>query len=439
MEATLTSADVLAHHVPAATSPAHPHTVEAAAPAPVQRPDFYETHAGQALVERTDTARRQAIDSQPEYRMTDAAREWDAAHKMGRARAEFEQANKDRNVDADWRREGQRPTSMVEASSEHAEEAEAQKAAMAARAAAEEKGRGQAWREAYELGKEHVHSRAAYESAAELTEVGAKMLAKDAVALVAEGPVGEAMVLRDMAEIGARAPSVGTVVTGTAAGLAAAGIATEVTRAIAERAEQQPAVHAVVQAVSQASPALDSFHRGVWNVMDSGDKVISTVSHAVSEVAAPVTRPIEQVTHPYTERASHAVAHTLEAAGHAMAQATAPVMESLSHLQAKALTTVLEGYLKHGQASLSTEEAHHVIKELAHVNKGDTLVIEPHGVHVVPAGTKMPDFPAGAMKLDADMLREGLGIERAPVQAHAAVNAQAHAAPAAPAHDGRER
>jgi hypothetical protein len=87
-----------------------------------------------------------------------------------------------------------------------------------------------------------------------------------------------------------------------------------------------------------------------------------------------------------------------------------------------------------GSQSLSHEEVQQVFKELAHVDKGDKLVVENHAIHLVPAGTKMPDFPPGAMVMDADTIRQGLGIERAPASAPAPTQAAAYAQAQTPAH-----
>lgn len=55
--------------------------------------------------------------------------------------------------------------------------------------------------------------------------------------------------------------------------------------------------------------------------------------------------------------------------------------------------------------------------ELPHVQKGDVFVVEPQGpMHLVPAGTQMPEFPKGSLHLDADALREAAGIQRATQQ-----------------------
>jgi len=262
--------------------------------------------------------------------------------------------------------------------------------------------------------------------------------------MVTEGPVGDAMALRDAATLAARAPSMGEVVMGTAAGAAAVSVAGALATEVAERAESSlgipsekvsPFVHSVNERIAPAAHALDSFHEGVHNFTHEGDAKLEQLGNSISSFAAPVTQPIENavnhVTHeaakaaePYTAPAAHAISNAFKPLGEALGH----VKDSVEHFQAKALQEAVVFALEHrGSASLTPEEAHEVIKALAHVEKGDTLVIDNHSIHVVPAGSHTADVSHDALKLDADTLREGLGIARAPD--HALANSQ----PAAPA------
>jgi hypothetical protein len=441
--ADVLTADVLNHSAPI---PAAPTQARATAPAATrevaheapQAPLTYETSAsGQQFLDRVDAAKRSALEGVAEYRVKDMTNTWDAAHAMGKERGVFEQANRGRDLDGDWKQD-RSIHGANDAFAQHSEEAAMNERANKAYAAAKEAGHGPEWKEAFDLGKAHIHNRAEFEGVSELAETGVKMLAKDAAGFLTEGPVGEAMALRDAATIAARAPSIGTVLAGSAAGSAVMAVTGAIATEALEHAEKSlglpaekinPVVHSINEGLAPAAHALSSFQGGVQDFIHYGDSKIDQVSHAISSAAAPVTEPVERATHavakaaePYTAPVTHALSDMMAPVGEALHH----VKESVEHLRAKALQEELAFTLEHrGSASLTADEAHQVIKELAHANKGDTLVIENHAIHMVPAGTRMPDFPASALKLDADVLREGLGIERAPVQA------QAHAQPAA--------
>jgi hypothetical protein len=439
--ADVLTADALNHSAPTPAASAQARTAapsitrEVAHEAPAA-PHTYETSpAGQQFLDRVETAKRSALEGVPEYRVKDMGNAWESAHAMGKERGHFQVANSGRDLDGDWKH----------GFAEHADEAAMNSHHEKAYAAAKEAGHGPEWKEAYDLGKAHVIQRAEFDGVLESAGAGVKMLAKDAAGMLTEGPVGEAMALEDAATVASRAPSIGKVVGATLGGAAAVTLAGALAEDLVHRAGESvglppekidPAIHAMGEKMAPVTNGLDSFHKGVWEVIDAGNSIGASVSGAVHEQVAaavshgtaildPVISPILKPLEPARDAVVHAaepVTNALSGMMHSLSEAFDHRMASNQEVMAKALQENLVFALEHrGTASLTADEAHQVIKELAHANNGDTLVIDNHAIHMVPAGTKMPEFPPGALKLDAEVLREGLGIERAQqaAQSHA--------------------
>ena len=425
----MSSAVAVPLHSELSNSVASPRAESRVASEPPKALDFHNSPAGADLQQRADAALSKALENTPEYRWKDVTNEWHQAHAMGRQRADFEVKNAGRDLDADWK-QGRSNMRAVEAFSEHADEAAMNAGASKAYQAAREAGRGPQWLEAFNLGKEQALRRAEFDGITRAAETGAKLLAKDVAGLITEGPVGEAMLVRDMAQVAMRAPTMGEVVAGSAAGAAAmtvaAGLVKEHVESTAAKLgiseKDMPALHALNQALAPAGRALDSFHEGVQGLIRYGDAKIDQVGHAVSSMAEPITKPLENLAHhaskaaePYTAPAAHALGEVFKPVGDALGRAVDSVLEVRDRMQARVGEQAALSALEHfGKVTLTSEEAHLVLKELAHVQKGDTLVVENHAIHIVPAGTKMPEFSPDARKLDADALRELAGIPRAP-------------------------
>lgn len=417
---------------------------------------FHQTPVAQALEEKRTDALRRALDGVPEYKHKDVSNEFNSAHEMGRQRGNFQIANAGRDTDADWRdahQGGKR--GMIEASSQTAEEAAMNTNELKGLQAAKEAGRGDAWKEAFNLGKEHAIRQAEHEGIKELAASGAKMLAKDAIGLVTEGPVGEAMMVRDAVGISSRVvPAVVAVGAAGAVGAGAFEVAKSYVNAELDRAQDslkqsiQSAGHglgmsqatmnsvgeAYHQTANSVSGHIDAIRAKEYAALDAGDRKTAELSQAASNAVAPITKPIDHAVETATAPASHTLSSVLKPLEDSMGKAFDSAIAFIEPHSRDALKQSFTALLEHrGSQSLTHDEVQQVFKELAHVDKGDQLVVENHAIHLVPAGTKMPDFPAGAMVLDADKIREGLGIERAPAPTAAYAQAQT------PAHSGMER
>jgi hypothetical protein len=417
-------------------------TTPAAAQTVARAPGFHESPAGIELHARTEAGRMAALADAPDYHIKDINNMWNSAINHGKERGHFDVANVGRDTDADWKH-GRNVGNFTEASSQHAEELAMNVNSSRSYAAAKEAGRGSQWLEAYNLGREQVVRRAEFEGALEAAQAGAKVLAKDAVGLMTEGPVGEAMALRDMAKLAASAPSIGQLLAGGAAVGATTALGVAVAKdyldTFEKKAEQlHLPVHQAREAIASASNAFQNYH-GAQGLIDAGDHVIDKATNAASQALSPVTQPVEQAkahvakaAEHYTAPATHAIGDALKPVGDAVNRAWDAVLEVRDHLQEKAFQAVYGKLLaeaNHGSGPLSREEARAVVEELSHVKKGDVLVVEGNGnMHMVPAGAKMPDFPQGTMHLDADALREAAGINRAAPERAQQV------AQAAPAH-----
>jgi hypothetical protein len=437
------------------------HAAEAAHTAEVPKAlTFHQTPVAQALEEQRNDSLRRAMEGVPEYKHKDVSNEFHSAHEMGRQRGKFQIENAGRDTDADWReahKGGKR--GMIEASSQTAEEATMNTNELKGLQAAKEAGRGDVWKEAFNLGKEHAIRQAEYEGIKEMAASGVKMLAKDAVGLLTEGPVGEAMMVRDAAGISARAATIGATIAVAGAGAGAFEVAKSYVNAELDRAQEslKQSIQAAGHGVGMSQETMDSigksYHRAVDNVsghvdalrakeyaaLEAGDRKTAELSQAASNMAAPITKPIDHAVETVTAPASHTLSSFLKPLEDSMGKAFDSAIAFIDPHSRDAFKQSFTALLEHrGSQSLTHEEVQQVVKELAHVDKGDKLVVENHAIHLVPAGTKMPDFPPGAMVMDADTIRQGLGIEREPASAHAPVQAAAYAQAQTPAH-GMER
>lgn len=295
----------------------------------------------------------------------------------------------------------------------------------------------------YKFGMEHAERNAelgvAKESVKVLAEDGVKLLAKDAVKMVAGGPVGDALVAKDVAELASKAPSVTTLLSSDAGYNAVSALAaTAVVGGVKHFADEHgitakldPVIDAARHHMEPATKALHSFQDGVQDFIHKGDAVIASAQHYAHEKLDPVIEPVQKVA---SEAASHVakaaepltkpVEERMAAVGEVVSTAVGKgwdsAMNATERHEAQAVQQAYGSLLQataHGSPGLTNDEARMVRAELPHVQKGDVFVVEPQGsMHLVPAGSPMPDFPKGSLHLDADALREAAGIERAPQQ-----------------------
>jgi hypothetical protein len=277
------------------------------------------------------------------------------------------------------------------------------------------------------------------ESVKELAEHSVGLVAKDAVKVLAGGPVGDALAMKDMAELASKAPTVSSLLASDAgysavsalAATAAIGTAKHVADELGITAKLDPVISAAKHHLGPLEKPVDSFHAGVQDFIHKGDAAIASVQQYAHEKLDPVIKPIEKVA---SEAASHVakaaepltkpVEERMAAVGTAVSSAVGKgwdsAMSATERHEAQAVQQAYGSLLKateHGSPGLTNDEARMVRAELPHVQKGDVFVVEPQGsMHLVPVGTQMPDFPKGSLHLDADALREAAGIQRAPQQ-----------------------
>jgi hypothetical protein len=269
----------------------------------------------------------------------------------------------------------------------------------------------------------------------ESAEHGVGTLAKDAVKVFADGPVGDAMAVKDVVELSAKAPSISSLLDSDIGYKTVAALAAGATGAAAKHFADEhgltekvaPAIAAARHQLEPAAQALHTFHEGVHSFIEKSDAIAAKGEQYVQAKLDPITKPVEHV-------AAEALAHVAKAAE----PLTGPVEERMAAIgamaskgwdaamseterrEAQAVQQTYGALLRatdHASPGLTNEEARMVRAELPNVQKGDVFVVEPQGaMHLVPAGTKMPEFPVGSLHLDADALREAAGVQRAPQQ-----------------------